>query len=305
MMTLVVILWGTNIIVSRFLTGLDPVRVSGVFFAFFRYALGALTMVFVMIYQRKGLREINSTIRQYRRVLFSSIIFASIFVVALHTSTEFIPSGTSSIIINLNPIIVLIFGVIFLKERLSPVKLLGFVMGFLGGSIFLMNSIQISPGLEFGIILAVIGMVMWGAYTISLHYLEGANRYVVMTVTHLTSSLIILLFIIGLLTAGVQLILILDYFTIVGLLFSGILVSGLGYVLYFTAIEALGAPRASSFLFLMPFVSVMGDFLLREPPEFIILLAGIIAVIGVGLVRFSSTDETESSDTSLITTQDE
>ncbi|MHA2220946.1 MAG: DMT family transporter [Candidatus Thorarchaeota archaeon] len=304
-MTLVVILWGTNIIVSRFLTGLDPVRVSGVFFAFFRYALGALTMVFVMIYQRKGLREINSTIRQYRRVLFSSIIFASIFVVALHTSTEFIPSGTSSIIINLNPIIVLIFGVIFLKERLSPVKLLGFVMGFLGGSIFLMNSIQISPGLEFGIILAVIGMVMWGAYTISLHYLEGANRYVVMTVTHLTSSLIILLFIIGLLTAGVQLILILDYFTIVGLLFSGILVSGLGYVLYFTAIEALGAPRASSFLFLMPFVSVMGDFLLREPPEFIILLAGIIAVIGVGLVRFSSTDETESSDTSLITTQDE
>ncbi|MHA1949303.1 MAG: DMT family transporter [Candidatus Thorarchaeota archaeon] len=304
-MTLVVILWGTNIIVSRFLTGLDPVRVSGVFFAFFRYALGALTMVFVMIYQRKGLREINSTIRQYRRVLFSSIIFASIFVVALHTSTEFIPSGTSSIIINLNPIIVLIFGVIFLKERLSPVKLLGFVMGFLGGSIFLMNSIQISPGLEFGIILAVIGMVMWGAYTISLHYLEGANRYVVMTVTHLTSSLIILLFIIGLLTAGVQLILILDYFTIIGLLFSGILVSGLGYVLYFTAIEALGAPRASSFLFLMPFVSVMGDFLLREPPEFIILLAGIIAVIGVGLVRFSSTDETESSDTSLITTQDE
>jgi drug/metabolite transporter (DMT)-like permease len=305
MMTLVVILWGTNIIVSRFLTGLDPVRVSGVFFAFFRYALGALTMVFVIIYQRKGLREINSTIRQYRRVLFSSIIFASIFVVALHTSTEFIPSGTSSIIINLNPIIVLIFGVIFLKERLSPVKLLGFVMGFLGGSIFLMNSIQISPGLEFGIILAVIGMVMWGAYTISLHYLEGANRYVVMTVTHLTSSLIILLFIIGLLTAGVQLILILDYFTIIGLLFSGILVSGLGYVLYFTAIEALGAPRASSFLFLMPFVSVMGDFLLREPPEFIILLAGIIAVIGVGLVRFSSTDETESSDTSLITTQDE
>ncbi|MHA2150420.1 MAG: DMT family transporter [Candidatus Thorarchaeota archaeon] len=304
-MTLVVILWGTNIIVSRFLTGLDPVRVSGVFFAFFRYALGALTMVFVIIYQRKGLREINSTIRQYRRVLFSSIIFASIFVVALHTSTEFIPSGTSSIIINLNPIIVLIFGVIFLKERLSPVKLLGFVMGFLGGSIFLMNSIQISPGLEFGIILAVIGMVMWGAYTISLHYLEGANRYVVMTVTHLTSSLIILLFIIGLLTAGVQLILILDYFTIIGLLFSGILVSGLGYVLYFTAIEALGAPRASSFLFLMPFVSVMGDFLLREPPEFIILLAGIIAVIGVGLVRFSSTDETESSDTSLITTQDE
>ncbi|MHA2026006.1 MAG: DMT family transporter [Candidatus Thorarchaeota archaeon] len=287
MMAVVVLLWGTNIIVSRFLTGIDPVRVSGVFFAFFRYALGALTMIFVMVYQRKGPREINAEIRPYRRVLLSSIIFASIFVVALHTSTEFIPSGTSSIIINLNPIFVLIFGVIFLKERLSSLKILGFIMGFIGGSIFLMSSLEVGPGLEVGFILAILGMLMWGAYTITLHYLEGANRYVVMTVTHVTASLIILLFIVGLMTSGTQLILVLDFLSILGLLFAGVLVSGLGYVLYFTAIEALGAPRASSFLFLMPFVSVMGDFLLGEPPEIIILFAGIIAILGVGLVRFS------------------
>ncbi len=290
MMAAVVLLWGTNIIVSRFLTGIDPVRVSGPFYAFFRYAFGALTLVFVMVYQRKGPREINAEIRPYRRVLLCSIIFASIFVVALHTSTEFIPSGTSSIIINLNPIFVLIFGVIYLKERLSPLKLLGFLMGFLGGSIFLLSSLQVAPGLEVGIMLAVLGMLMWGAYTITLHYLEGANRFVVMTVTHVTASLIILVFIIGLMANGTQLILIMDVLSIAGLLFSGVLVSGIGYVLYFTAIEALGAPRASSFLFLMPFVSVMGDFLLGEPPAIIILLAGVIAILGVGLVRFSRDD---------------
>jgi drug/metabolite transporter (DMT)-like permease len=297
MMAAVVLLWGTNFIVSRFLTGLDPVRVSGVFFAFFRYALGALTMVSVMIYQRKGPSEINDETKHYRRVLLASAIFASVFVVALHTSTEFIPSGTSSIIINLNPIFVLVFGVIFLKERLSPVKILGFVMGFLGGSIFLISSLSFVPGLEIGFALAVLGMMMWGAYTITLHYLEGANRYIVMTVTHLTSSLIILLFIFSLLGSGIQLILILDALSIAGLLFSGVLASGLGYVLYFSAIEILGAPRASSFLFLMPFVSVMGDFLLGEPPELVILMAGIIAIIGVGLVRISSVEEEGTSGT--------
>ncbi|MFW9926690.1 MAG: EamA family transporter, partial [Candidatus Thorarchaeota archaeon] len=150
----------------------------------------------------------------------------------------------------------------------------------------------VEPGLEIGIALSVLGMLMWGAYTITLHYLEGANRYVVMTVTHTTSSLIIILFILGLLASGVPLILILDPITIIGLLFSGVLASGLGYILYFSAIEALGAPRASSFLFLMPFVSVMGDFLLGEPPEVLILLAGIIAIIGVGLVRLSGVKKT-------------
>ena len=291
MMAVVVLLWGTNIIVSRFLTGLEPVRVSGVFFALIRYVLAALTMLFIMVYQRKGPREINEETKPYRRVLLTSALFASIFVVALHTSTEFISSGTSSIIINLNPIIVLIFGVIFLKERLSPRKLLGFVLGFLGGSIFLFSSLSVIPGFEIGIVLAVIAMMMWGAYTITLHFLEGANRYIVMTVTHVTSSLIILLFIFGLLANGLQLILIIDSLSVAGLLFSGIIASGLGYVLYFTAIEELGASRASSFLFLMPFVSVTGDFLLGEPPELIILLAGIVAIIGVGLVRLSRNDK--------------
>ncbi|TET10029.1 MAG: DMT family transporter [Candidatus Thorarchaeota archaeon] len=292
MMAAVVLLWGTNIIVSRFLTGVDPVRVSGVFFALFRYVLAALTMIFIMIYQRKGPREINEETKPYRRVLLASVLFASIFVVALHTSTEFISSGTTSIIINLNPIIVLVFGVIFLKERLSPMKLLGFVLGFLGGSIFLFSSLSVVPGFEIGLVFAVLGMMMWGAYTITLHFLEGANRYTVMTVTHVTSSLIILLFIIGLLTNGVPLILIIDSLSVAGLLFSGVIASGIGYVLYFTAIEELGAPRASSFLFLMPFVSVIGDFLLGEPPEFVILLAGIVAIIGVGLVRLSGVDKT-------------
>ncbi|MHA2118958.1 MAG: EamA family transporter, partial [Candidatus Thorarchaeota archaeon] len=133
-------------------------------------------------------------------------------------------------------------------------------------------------------------------YTITLHYLEGANRYVVMTITHVTSSIIILFFIFGLLAGGVPLILILDPLSVAGFLFSGVLASGLGYVLYFTAIEALGAPRASSFLFLMPFVSVMGDFLLGEPPGFVILLAGIIAIIGVGLVGLSGVNKDDTSD---------
>ena len=75
------------------------------------------------------------------------------------------------------------------------------------------------------------------------------------------------------------------------------------FCLYFSAVEAIGAPKASSFLFLVPFVSVVGDFVLGEPPEAITLIAGIIAIIGVALVRFAGVSESEEID-QLVDIQD-
>ncbi|MHA1882293.1 MAG: DMT family transporter, partial [Candidatus Thorarchaeota archaeon] len=231
--------------------------------------------------------KINEEIRPYKGLLLFSALLSAVFVMALHMSTEFIPSGTSSILVNLSPIVVLIFGAMFLSERLSKMKVGGFLLGLLGGIAFLWSSLILMPGLEWGLLLAVIAMLAWAAYTITLHYLEGADRYVVMTVKHGISAVMIIPFIIIFTIYGGILILIPDGYTIAGLLFAGVLASGLAYLLYFSAIEILGAAKASSFLFLIPFVSVAGDFLLGEPPELIALVTGVVAIIGVALVKFS------------------
>jgi drug/metabolite transporter (DMT)-like permease len=291
LLAIIIILWGANFVVSRFLSGIDPVRVSGIFYALFRYLLGALTMIIVLMCQKKSWSEVHTEIQPYRTILLLSAFFSSIFVIAIHSSTEFVSSGTTSIIVNLCPILVLVYGVFYLKERVTPIKTLGFFLGVIGGLIFLWNSFALSSELELGIILAVLGMIAWGAYTVTLHYLEGANRYIVMTVNHVSSTLMILPFILVMLLEGIPLILVVDAWSIVGLLFAGVFASGLAYVLYFSAIEILGAPKASSFLFLVPFVSVAGDFVLGEPPAIITLFAGGIALLGVALVRFASANE--------------
>jgi drug/metabolite transporter (DMT)-like permease len=301
LLAIIILLWGANFVVSRFLSGIDPVRISGIFYALFRYLLGALTMVFIMIYQKKGLSEIREEVQPYRNILLLSAFFSSIFVIAIHSSAEFVSSGTTSIIVNLCPILVLVYGVFLLKERVTFIKIIGFLLGFAGGLIFLWNSLTLSPGLELGIILAVIGMVAWSAYTVTLHYLEGANRYIVMTVAHTASTLMILPFIMIMILDGIPLILIVDAWSIAGLLFAGVFASGLAYVLYFSVIEILGAPKTSSFLFLVPFVSVVGDFVLGEPPEIIALLAGGVALIGVALVRFASANEINKTTQQLMT----
>ena len=296
MLAAIILLWGVNFSIARFLSGIDPIRVSGILYGFFRYLIGAFTMIVLMLYRKQSLNVIVKEIAPYKKMLLLSAFASAIFVMTLHMSVEFISSGTSSIIVNLCPILVLLYGVFRFKEQLTPMKTMGFLLGLAGGLVFLWNSLIVSPGLEIGILFALIAMTAWGAYTITLHYLEGADRYFVMTIKHGISSIMILPFIFLLVLEGTTLILVLDAWSILGLLFSGVLASGLAYVLYFAAIEYIGAPKASSFLFLVPFVSVAGDFVLGEPPELITLLAGTIAIIGVALVRFAGVKEEDEID---------
>ncbi len=276
--------------VARVLSGLDPIRVSGILYAFFRYLLGALTMIVVLGSQKRSYQDIRDQIVPYKKILLLSALFSAIFVIAVHMSAEYISSGTTSIIVNLCPIVVLIFGVVYLGESLSTRKVLGFILGAGAGIVFLWSTISISSGIEIGVMLALLGMLAWGAYSITLHYLEGADSYIVMAVKHTTSTLMIVPFIFLFVLEGGSLILILDLWSVLGLLFAGVLASGLAYVLYFSAIETIGAPKASSFLFLVPFVSLVGDFVLGEPPQLVALIVGVVAILGVALVRLSDVE---------------
>ncbi|MHA1168832.1 MAG: DMT family transporter [Candidatus Hodarchaeales archaeon] len=292
-LVIVIVIWGINYTVGRLLSAAHPVlgpdfataRVSGVLYGFSRYLFGFLIMITVLVYQRKGFRTISTEIKPYRKILLISAVLSAIFIVTAHASSEFINSGTTSIIINMCPVIVLIYGVLFLQERLTRKKVIGFILGITGGLFFLWNSIiETSTFNTVGILLSLIAMITWAAYTVCLHYLEGGDSYIIMTVKHFSSTLMIIpfLFIYAL---NEPLVLIIDIWTVVGLLFAGIVASGLAYILYFKAIEILGAPRTSSVLFLIPVVSVAGDMILQELPGVITLLAGLIAITGVALIN--------------------
>ena len=101
-------------------------------------------MVLVMIYQGKGLSEIREETRPYKTILLLSALFSSVFVIAVHSSAEFVSSGTTSIIVNLCPFLVLLYGVFYLRERITLVKAFGFILGLVGGLIFLWNSVALS-----------------------------------------------------------------------------------------------------------------------------------------------------------------
>lgn len=294
---LVILLWGLNYIIGRILSSdetplFNYIHISGIFYGFLRYLVGSVTMIFIILYQKKGIKTITKEITPYYKILLLSAVISAIFVLGAHMSHEYISGGTTSIIINLCPILVFLYSIRFMKDEITKLKLLGFILGSIGGGLFLINSIidnNSDSTIIIGIFLAIIAMLAWGGYTIILQYLEGADRYIVMTVKHIVSTLFIIPFIFIYVSDPLNnLILVLDVWTLLGIVYAGVFASGLAYLLYFKVIEILGASKASSFLFLIPFVSVVGDILLNELPTMLTIIGGLIAIVGVGIIKKSA-----------------
>jgi len=291
-LSLVIFIWGLNFIVGRCL--LSPVvfgylHITGVLFAFLRYLSGALTMILILTVRKRRLIDIRDEMRPYTKVLLISILTSSIFVLSSNQSQFYVSSGTTSIIINLCPLLVLIYGAWFLNEKVTIQKITGFVLGFLGGLLFLYNSLQSGSGFnaEIGILLSMVAMATWAGYTVTLYYLGGADRVAVLGVQLTVATLLIVPFL-RIYVLSSPLVFILDVWSILGVLFSGVISSGIAYILYFKAIESIGAPRAASFLFLIPFVSLLGDVMLKEIPPPIALIGGVVAILGVAIIKKDS-----------------
>jgi drug/metabolite transporter (DMT)-like permease len=289
LLVLVILIWGINYVVGRCLSSpvvFGYVHITGVLFGFLRYLVAALTMGTLLLSRRQGLSAIRLELRPHRRPLALSIVASSIFVLSAHQSQAYVSSGTTSVIVNFCPVLVLAYGIWRLKEKTTTLGALGFGLGACGGTLFLLNS-RLSVGgqdIGLGLVLALIAMVAWAAYTVTLHHLGGADRAAVLGVQHAVSTLLITPFL-GFYLLSSPLKFVPDAWSALGIFFSGAISSGLAYILYFQAIGSLGARRAASFLFLVPLVSLLGDLTLGELPRWTALAGGLVALVGVALIK--------------------
>lgn len=288
LLSLVILIWGINHIVARCMSSpvlFGYIHITGVLLAFLRYVTGALTMTVVLFLKDRSLFKIRDQMRPRLGVLAVSIFVSSVFVLAANQSQAYASAGTTSIIINICPVPVLIYGMFFLGEEITIRKAIGFALGLLGGLMFLYTSLKSegSPHMAWGVILATVAMFAWAGYTITLHHLEGVNRLAVISIQLTVSSLLIVPFL-GVYLMSSPLEFVLDIWSILGILFCGVASSGIAYLLFFRTIEAIGAPKAASFLFLVPFVSLFGDAMLQELPSPVALFGGIAAILGVALI---------------------
>jgi drug/metabolite transporter (DMT)-like permease len=275
-------LWGISFVATKaVLRELAPVPL-----VFARIVLGSGILVALLVARRE--RPVL-TARGWRDIALLG--FLGVF---LHQGIQAYALRLTSAIntgwlIGLTPIWAAILGAIFLGERLGARQLLGFVVGFAGALLVVTRG---RPGAEVialpstqGDLLILLSTVNWAVYTILGRRILPRLGARVATAGAMVAGGVFLapLFMAqGGLGAFSQL----SSGAWGALLFLGVGCSGLGYLLWYGALESLEAGQVAVFLYIEPLVTLAAAaYWLGEPIGALTLLGGSLVLVGVSMVQ--------------------
>lgn len=245
-----------------------------------------------------GLVLLPFAIRQYsvnKIVLNSSSILSIGFLGVLNVCASMLllqlsifygKASLTAILVSINPLFVNVFAMILLKERMSISQVIGLIIGLTGILLIISAEADYSStaykNLHLGVVFAVLTAITFALYTVLAK--KNVMTYGNM-VTNSFSFLIgsTILFIISL-TKGIDLLFIPSFKNIAGVMYLGIVVTGIAYLLYFEGMRVLTAGRASIYFFLKPVIASLLAYLFLAEKLTLLQMAGIGFVI-ISLAR--------------------
>lgn len=283
----VMVVWGFNVIAVKIIVeSFSPVTITSL-----RVFLAGLVVLGVLFY-RKELKRVTRQEASYILIgAFSGVLGHHLFLAVGLTTTT---ASNAALILGLIPLVTSIFAVLFLKARFTITKLLGVVLGFTGVSFIVMNGAgvhYIAIG-DFYIFLSVI------AQAISFIFIKKATQTLEAKV--MTCYMLILgssfLFITSLLMDPAGLTSLSKGTSAAWLIFlaSAVIATGIGHMIYNSAIHHLGAGETAIFINLTPFFALVGSVLFLGESitpfqllGFIFIISGVLFGSGIFDQRFA------------------
>jgi drug/metabolite transporter (DMT)-like permease len=249
-----------------------------------RFGLGGLLLLLVQLRKDRGFLK-AFTAKDWRSIVFLSIVGVSGHTLLqayglLHTTA--INTGW---IVAIMPIFITMAARFYLGESITPRKIGGIILGFLGIFLVITKGIfslsLFHGGSTFGDFLILISALTWTAFTVGGR--EFISRYpplAAMTPILLGGCLTTLPF--AWLRWEWDLLFHLSVGAWMGILFLGIFCSGLAYLFWYAALGKKDSSLVGMYLYLEPFVTLIGAHLfLGEEIHWMTLVGGGLTLIGV------------------------
>ncbi|UTH73233.1 DMT family transporter [Chromobacterium sp. IIBBL 290-4] len=255
------LMWSTNFVIARALHE----QVGPFTLAFARWAIALCCLAPFALPRFK--REWPKLRAQWKQLLLLGLFgigLTNTFVYwAVQTTT-----ATNAVILNsATPVMVLLLGSLYFRQRLSSRQWLGMSVALCGALLIVLKGNLAAIGaFHFGSgdLLVLAGGLCWAIYTLGLRKLKpGIDALVQMSVLLLVGELVLLpLFGMEAAQRGLPS---LDGGAWASLIYLGALPSVVAYLMYNRAIAMVGTAKAASFLYLMPaFGAVQSIALLGE-----------------------------------------
>ena len=275
------LIWGSNFAIVK--TAMREIPEYG--FGALRLLLAAL--LFALVLQRTGgLQAAASRVsaRDWRTFFVLAIIGHTIYQVLFLGGVARTSVANSSLIFGCTPIVISLLSSFAGHERIRPLRWAGVVLSFLG--IYLVVSHARAEGATLAGDLLIMGAVFaWATFTIGSRPL--LTRHTPLVVTGFT----MIIGAVGYIPLGVPSLVALDWSTVsglawVGMIYSAVFALVVAYLIWYTAVQRIGNTRTSLYSNVVPLVAMTVAAVTLGEPLTPRKIAGAVAVlVGLALTR--------------------
>ncbi len=238
-----------------------------------RYLIASLILLPVWLWRRPRLEK-----RDIGAILAMGFCGFTLYNLAINAGEQTITAGAAALIASTIPLFSTLGAAIFLGERVPRAAWGGIACGVGGVSLIALGE-QGGVGISSGALLVTFASVCAAIYgLLQKRLLSRYNALDLTTMAIWAGTLLLLPFGNGLPGAFAAA----PRAAVLNVVFLGVFPGAIGYVLWSYCLSKLPVARATSFLFLLPALSIaLGWMFLNELPQRISLLGGALALCGV------------------------
>jgi len=264
--------WGTVFVISRFLIHgevIDPLVL-----AFWRFFWASFFLMFFIKFNfKKVFRIFKKDVFRFLILALSGIYLMSTFIfISVKTSSATI----SSILMSSNPIFVILISILFLKDKITPEKILGVFIGFIGCIIVIKEDFKIFFWAGENInIYSLLAAICWAVYTVIGE--EPTKKYGAIETTFIASFIgtIFLFLTVKLLNLNL---LGKNIYGFLSGIYLGIVPTGIGFTLWFSALNYLRPFLLAPFQYLTPIITYFLSILILKEKVSLIVFMGMFLI---------------------------
>jgi len=227
-------------------------------------------------------------------ILIASFTGISLFFLAQYSAIELIgPSLPALFVCLLAPVIIALLALVFFKEKLNLLKILGFIIATVGGFLLVTggNINTLSPKSQnfLGYLFALMTPLLWSIYSTSTKKIIKSRSSIIMNKYIAYLGTIELIFF--LLISGEILIFIVNFLNLIlflSALYLGLGCYILGYYIWQNSQKLLKSSKVASFLYIEPFLTLIFSFWLQRSETILLwnIIGGVIVLIAVLIINY-------------------
>ena len=300
-LVLMIILWGFSfVVVDIAVEFIPPLSI-----AFYRFLIASITFIIIDVVSRFRNKTISAknnlsdhqtaySKNDWILVLFASFTGISFFFLAQYTAIDKIgPSLPALFVCLISPIVISLLALIFFKERLNKIKIIGLVIATFGGFLLITGGnlktlTPESPGF-IGYLFALLTPFLWAIYsTITKKITKVKSKFYMLKYIAYFGTIELFVF---LLISGEFIVFITNFLNVILLLcgiYIGIGCYILGYYIWQNSQEKLNSSKTASFLYVEPFITLFFSYLLQRSESIVFwnIAGGIIVLIAVLIINY-------------------